>query len=92
MGLEEVAKAVEGGYCRLQMPLRLALAVRGTVAEYRLSALQGVPPPFQCIFGACTGHIGKHGSATHQPHFDTWESVFEGTGWSAGHSVPKRLQ
>ena len=30
--LEEVAKAVGGGYCRLQMPLRLALAVRGTVA------------------------------------------------------------
>ena len=28
--LEEVAKAVGGGYCRLQMPLKLALAVRGT--------------------------------------------------------------
>ena len=28
--LEEVAEAVGGGYCRLQMPLRLALAVRGT--------------------------------------------------------------
>ena len=27
--LEEVAKAVGGGYCRLQMPLRLALGVRG---------------------------------------------------------------
>ena len=27
--LEEVAKAVGGGYCRLQMPLRLVLAVRG---------------------------------------------------------------
>ena len=27
--LEEVAKAVGGGYCRLQMPLRLALAVTG---------------------------------------------------------------
>ena len=26
--LEEVAKAVEGGYCRLQMPLKLALGVR----------------------------------------------------------------
>ena len=26
--LEEVAEAVGGGYCRLQMPLRLALGVR----------------------------------------------------------------
>ena len=30
--LEEVAKAVGGGYCRLQMPLKLALGVRETVA------------------------------------------------------------
>ena len=47
--LEEVAKAVGGGYCRLQMPLRLALAVRETVAGHRLGALPGggggVPPP-----------------------------------------------
>ena len=28
--LEEVAEAVGGGYCRLQMPLRPALGVRGT--------------------------------------------------------------
>ena len=28
--LEEVAKAVGGDYCRLQMPLRLALGVRET--------------------------------------------------------------
>ena len=39
--LEEVAKAVGGGYCWLQMPLRLALAVRGTVAGRRLGALEG---------------------------------------------------
>ena len=37
--LEEVAEAVGGGYCRLQMPSRLAFGVRGT----------GVPSPFQCI-------------------------------------------
>ena len=37
--LEEVAKAVGGGYCRLQMPLSMALAVRGTVAGHRLGAL-----------------------------------------------------
>ena len=39
--LEEVAEAVGGGYCRLQMPLRPALAVRGTVAGHRLCALKG---------------------------------------------------
>ena len=38
---EEVAKAVGGGYCRLQMPLKPALAVRGTVAGHRLGALEG---------------------------------------------------
>ena len=46
--LEEVAKAVGGGYCRLQMPLKLALAVRRTVAGHRLGALErgggGAPP------------------------------------------------
>ena len=39
--LEEVAKAVGGGHCRLQMPLKPALAVRGTVAGHRLGALEG---------------------------------------------------
>ena len=50
--LEEVAKAVGGGYCPLQMPLRLALGVRGAVAGHRLGALEGGGgslPPFQCI-------------------------------------------
>ena len=50
--LEEVAKAVGGGYCRLQMPLKLARAVRETVAGRRLGGLEGggrYPPPFQCI-------------------------------------------
>ena len=37
--LEEIAEAVGGGYCRLQMPLSLALAVRETVAGHRLGAL-----------------------------------------------------
>ena len=37
--LEEVAEAVGGGYCRLQMSLSLALGVRGTVAGRRLGAL-----------------------------------------------------
>ena len=39
--LEEVAKAVGGGYCRLQMPLSLALGVREMVAGHRLGALEG---------------------------------------------------
>ena len=54
--LEEVAKAVGGGYCRLQLPLKLALAVRGTVAGHRLGALEGgYPPPFKCIPGGGGG-------------------------------------
>ena len=46
---EEVAEAAGGGYCRLQMPLRMALGVRGTVAGHRLGALEGgggYLPPF----------------------------------------------
>ena len=39
--LKEVAKGVGGGYCRLQMPVKLALAVRGTMAGHRLGALEG---------------------------------------------------
>ena len=39
--LEEAAKAVGGSYCWLQMPWKLALCVRGTVAGHRLGALQG---------------------------------------------------
>ena len=50
--LEEVAKAVGDGYCQLQMPLKLALAVRETVAGSRLDALEGgggVPLPLPCL-------------------------------------------
>ena len=46
---QRAAKAVGGGYCRLQMPLSLALAARDTVAGHRLGALEGgggnLPPP-----------------------------------------------
>ena len=38
--LEEVAKAVGGSCCWVQMPLTLALAVRGTPAGQRLGALE----------------------------------------------------
>ena len=34
-------KRLKGGYCRLQMPLKLALAVRETVTGHRLGALEG---------------------------------------------------
>ena len=49
--LEEVAKAAGGGYCRLQMPLKVALAI--TAAGHRLGALEegGLPPPLQCMPG-----------------------------------------
>ena len=39
--MEEVAKAVGGGYCWVQMPLKLALGVRETVAGHRLGTLEG---------------------------------------------------
>ena len=54
--LEEVAEAVGGGYCRLQMPLKLALAVRGTVAGHRLGALEGLrggSPPSNAPVASC---------------------------------------
>ena len=42
----KVAEAAGGGYCRLQVPLRLALGARETVAGRRLGALEGgLPPP-----------------------------------------------
>ena len=52
LGREEV-KAVGGGYCQLPMPLKLALAVRETVAGHRLGVLKGgwVPPPSNASLG-----------------------------------------
>ena len=46
--LEGVAKPDGAGYCRLQMPLKLALAVRGKVAVHRLGALEGGRPTHLC--------------------------------------------
>ena len=60
--LEEVAKAVGGGYCRLQMHLSLTLAARATVAGHRLGAWEGGGgglPPFQCIPARSVGEDGN---------------------------------
>ena len=59
--LEEVAKAVGGGYCRLQMPLRLALGVRETVAGHRLGALEG-----GYLFPLPTHPLGEGGRVGHK--------------------------
>ena len=59
--LEEVAKAVRGGYCRLPMPLKLALAIRGTVAGHRLGAPGGgggyLPAPSILRVGNSKQHV-----------------------------------
>ena len=52
--IEEVSEAVLGRYCRLQIPLNLAVAAKETVARHMLGALEGagrpggwwIPPPF----------------------------------------------
>ena len=47
---QAVAEAVGGGYCRLQMPLKLPLAVRETVAGRPEGGEgEGYLPPFECI-------------------------------------------
>ena len=61
--LEGVAKAVGGGYSRLQMPLKLALGVRGTVAGHGLGALEGgeggTSPPSNASLGGGGGVAGQ---------------------------------
>ena len=67
---EALRQAVGGdyqsGWGRLQMPLRLALAVRGTVAGHRLGALEGggggvhLPPlPMHPWPAAWHGSVGR---------------------------------
>ena len=52
-GWRRLPKRLGGGYCWLQMPLSLALAVRETVAGRRLGALKGggLPPPSNASLG-----------------------------------------
>ena len=73
--LKEVAKAVESGYCWLQMPFKLALGIRETVAGHSLGALAPLFPihPSGGHAGCCSvlvgpdnrgvrGHGGKGGT------------------------------
>ena len=54
------------GYCRLQVPLKLALGVRETVAGHRLGALEGggggAPPPSSASLGSGRGGSVKKGN------------------------------
>ena len=60
-GWRGLPKRLGGGYCRLRMPLKLALAVREAAAGHRLDALEGgYPPHFQC--SNVSGHF-NHCSA-----------------------------
>ena len=66
-GWRRLPKRLGGGYCRLQMPLRLALAVRGTVAGHRLGALEGgTSPPSNAPLGRGPGMSDGDG-AGHGP-------------------------
>ena len=71
---EDVAKAVGGGYCRLPMPMKLALAARETVTGHGLGGLEGgagtsppsnaslPPPPPAAGFGGLGAHRGRGGA------------------------------
>ena len=59
---------VGGGYCRLPMPLKPALAVGGTVAGHRLGAPEGrgggLPPPPSNASLVATQHKIPTGTTT----------------------------
>ena len=87
--LEEVVEAVGGGYCRLQMPLKPAFGVRGTVAGHRLGALEGgggglTPPhpPSNASLGGGLLALSTTSLLYHMPH----ASPFFG-GWGAGEAL-----
>ena len=63
--MEEVAKAVGGGYFRLQMPLRLALGVRGTAAGRRLGALERGGRPITQVAKIAEGQEDRTRSREH---------------------------
>ena len=69
--LEQVAKTVGGGYWRLQMPLKLALGVRGTLAGHRLGSWREVL--FQCI-------PARSALRAHPPRPLLCETIFDSDG------------
>ena len=82
--LEGVAKAVAGGYCRLQMPLKLALGVRGTVAGHRLGVPErggrgGVPPPLP--MHPCSGAVRSGGGGARVAVTGGWKSGWDLNLW-----------
>ena len=98
-GLEEVAKAVGGGYCRLQMLLKLALGIRETVAGQRLGSLEGggvtspPPPSAKERTGDCPG--SRKGTSTRRnvthwgtsPPYNAW--CFQGSVLFTGGFAPQ---
>ena len=69
-GGTEDAKAVGDGYCRLQMPLKLALAVRETVAGRRLGALEEGPGQRVEKQGTWASRTQKHSEAGYRRPVD----------------------
>ena len=70
--LEGVAKAVGGGYCRVQLPLKRARAVRDTVAGHRLGAPEGGGYP---IATRSLLEVAIGGSRTHEHIYDATVSA-----------------
>ena len=93
--LEGLAKAVGSGYFRLQMPLGLALAVRGTVAGHRLGALEGggVHPPFQCIPDPpCSSRVSDRVPPPHSPTSPLVDGVELYICWASRCALPFRTR
>ena len=96
--LEEVAKAVGGGYCRLQMPLRLALVVRGGQwLGIGWAPWRGLPPhhPMHPSGGGGGGSCPPvdsrpvGGLGPHTPHTPTDPRV---GAWPEGPEAPRGTQ
>ena len=86
--LEEVAEAVGDGYCRLQMPSKLAVAVRGTVAVRRLGALEGgggTSPLSNASLGAGGGGLAPKSLCR---NFSLLQISFFPTGFRGGGGPP----
>ena len=71
--LEEGPEAVGGGFCRLQLPWKLAFGVRETVTGHRLGALGGggggppPPPPSNASLLPYRAHASTHEPAPRVP-------------------------